>query len=423
MSLPAAVRLGALGALLVLPVRGDAVLGPAVHVVRADLDLDRLALGPDHRGVQRLVEVELRHRDVVLEPAGDRVPSRVQRAERRVAVADRVDEHADTDEVVDVREVAAAHDHLLVDRVVVLRPARDRGLDLGLAQVGADLLPHGREVLLACGCAFRDQVHDLVVDLGVERREREVLELPLDRVHAEAVGQRRVDLERLAGLLLRRRRRDELPGAGVVQAVRELDDQHPDVARHRHDHLADGLGLRGVAVGDLVQLGHAVDEHRDLGPELAAQLVERVVGVLDRVVHERRGQRRRRHAELGQDRRDGDRVRDVRVAALAQLAAVRLLGDDVRLLDDREIGLRVVGAGGLQHRLERGERCTAARTEPTQTRPHAAGRARPAGRRGRVDAGLGRADVLGHRTPSLGRGVSLRPRGAPGRHVGHLRGR
>jgi hypothetical protein len=34
---------------LVLPVRGDAVLGPAVHLERADLELDRLALRTDHR--------------------------------------------------------------------------------------------------------------------------------------------------------------------------------------------------------------------------------------------------------------------------------------------------------------------------------------------------------------------------------------
>ena len=67
--------------LLVLPVRGHAVLSPAVHAEGADLHLDRLALRADHRRVQRLVHVELRHRDVVLEPAEDRVPARVQDAE------------------------------------------------------------------------------------------------------------------------------------------------------------------------------------------------------------------------------------------------------------------------------------------------------------------------------------------------------
>ncbi len=39
------------------------------------------------------------------------------------------------------------------------------------------------------------------------------------------------------------------------------------------------------------------------------------------------------HAQLGEDRGDGERVRDVRVAALAQLAAVAALGDLVGPLD------------------------------------------------------------------------------------------
>ncbi len=72
---------------LVLPVRRDAELGALVHLLGADLDLDRLALRPDDRRVQRLVEVELRRGDVVLEAAGDRRPARMDRAEHRVAVA------------------------------------------------------------------------------------------------------------------------------------------------------------------------------------------------------------------------------------------------------------------------------------------------------------------------------------------------
>ena len=82
-----------------------------------------LPCGPDHRRVQRLVEVELGHRDVVLEPALHRLPQRVDRAERAVAVLHRVDDDAHADEVLDLVELLAPHDHLLVDRPVVLRAA------------------------------------------------------------------------------------------------------------------------------------------------------------------------------------------------------------------------------------------------------------------------------------------------------------
>src|SRR3546814_11304730 len=66
------VILAAVGArvsLLVLPVRGDAVFGHLVHLARADLDLDALALRADDARMQRAVAVRPGRRDVVLEPA------------------------------------------------------------------------------------------------------------------------------------------------------------------------------------------------------------------------------------------------------------------------------------------------------------------------------------------------------------------
>ena len=108
--------------LLVPPVGGDPVLGPPVHLVGADLDLDGLAVEADHRGVQRLVEVELGRVDVVLEPALDRGPDGVDRAQRGPAVLLRLDDDPDPDQVVEVVELLAPHHHLLVDAPQVLRP-------------------------------------------------------------------------------------------------------------------------------------------------------------------------------------------------------------------------------------------------------------------------------------------------------------
>ena len=103
------------------------------------------------------------------------------------------------------------------------------------------------DVALALGPLLGDETLDLVVLAGMERLERQVLELPLDRVDAEPVGDRRVDVERLArflDLLLLRHRRDR---AHVVEPVGELDQDHPDVGRHRDHHLSVVLGLRLVA--------------------------------------------------------------------------------------------------------------------------------------------------------------------------------
>ena len=99
------------------------------------LDLERLSLRPDHGRVQRLVHVHLGHGDVVLEPPGHRLPQRVDDADRAVAVLDRVDQDADGGQVVDLVELLAALRHLGVDRVEVLGPAGDVGLDRGVLEL------------------------------------------------------------------------------------------------------------------------------------------------------------------------------------------------------------------------------------------------------------------------------------------------
>jgi hypothetical protein len=75
-----------------------------------------------------------------------------------------------------------------------------------------------------------------------------------------------------------------------VQPVRELDQQDPDVAGHRDDHLADVLGLLVLAAAERqrVELGEAVHDARDLAAELVVELRDAHVGVLDGVVQERR---------------------------------------------------------------------------------------------------------------------------------------
>ena len=127
---PLVVPLPGLAA-LVEPVRGDAELGLLVHLPGAHLDLERRAGRPDHRRVQRAVAVQLRHRDEVLEPAGHRLPERVDEPERAVAVARpllarAVGDHAHGREVVDLVELPALLGHLVVDRVEVLRAPRDQ---------------------------------------------------------------------------------------------------------------------------------------------------------------------------------------------------------------------------------------------------------------------------------------------------------
>ena len=135
--------------LLVLPMGGNAEFGCLVHLGSSYLHLHDLAVRTDHRRVQRLIHVEFRHRDEVLETTGYRAPLRVDGAQDCVAVTDAVHQNPHTHEVVDVVEIATTHDHLLVDGVVVLGASgHTRLYPMGL-QLTIDVGYHLGQVLLA----------------------------------------------------------------------------------------------------------------------------------------------------------------------------------------------------------------------------------------------------------------------------------
>ena len=75
---------------------------------------------------------------------------------------------------------------------------RDLGLDADRRQL-APTAPHRvGDVLLALEALLVEHLRDALVELGLEEAERQVLELPLELPDAEPVGERRVDVERLA---------------------------------------------------------------------------------------------------------------------------------------------------------------------------------------------------------------------------------
>ncbi len=236
----------------------------------------------------------------------------------------------------------------------MLRAPRDVGGDVGLLEI---LLQLGRSLLdlrLAVGATIGDHRLDLGVLARMEDLEREILELPLDGVDAEAVRERRVHLERLLGLLHLLLLAEVLDRAHVVEPVCELDQDHPHVLRHRHDHLAVVLGLRLLAAleGDPGQLRDALDELDDLRVERPAQLVDVRLGVLDHVVHQRRGDGLRVEMELRADQRHAKRMVDERLARPPRLAAVRAIGRVERPPDQLLVDAGVVGLDARDQLVE-----------------------------------------------------------------------
>jgi len=81
------------------------------------------------------------------------------------------------------------------------------------------------------GIAFQ-QCGYLFVLVGVFVGEAEVLQLCLDAVKTQSVGQRRVQVHGFTRNLVLFAGQHDTQGAHVVETVGHLDEHHPDVFRH-----------------------------------------------------------------------------------------------------------------------------------------------------------------------------------------------
>ena len=105
-----------------------------MHLVGAYLDLDRRAEGPEQRGVHRLIAVQFRDRDVILELAGYRLVQAVQHTQRDVTGIEIVDQNPET---VDIQHLGKSQRfalHLAVDAVDVLFPSAHVRFDMVLGK-------------------------------------------------------------------------------------------------------------------------------------------------------------------------------------------------------------------------------------------------------------------------------------------------
>ncbi len=252
--------------------RGDAFLGDAVHLLGADLHFELMAAFADHRGVQRLVAVGARDGDEVLDAAWDGPPQRVDKAEDGVTGGHVLGNDADGEEIVDLVERAALALDLLEDGVEALDAPLHARLDVVLAQLLVEEIFDRAQKLLAFDAAGFDRLRHLLVAHRIGIAEGQILKLATHLAHAQAMGQRRVNVHGLARDGLLAVGLQVLESAHVVQAVGQLDQHHANVRHHGQQHLADVLGLAVFAVGELnlVDLGDALDDVGHLVAELVA---------------------------------------------------------------------------------------------------------------------------------------------------------
>ena len=111
-----------------------------------------------------------------------------------------------------------------------------------------------------------DNVLQLLIALGIEVAEREILEFSADFAHAEPVCKRRVDVQCFPRNCFTTFAGQVLEGPHVVQAIGKLHHDDANIIGHREKHLAEVFCLLFFLGGevDLADLRNAVDDVSDV---------------------------------------------------------------------------------------------------------------------------------------------------------------
>ena len=282
--------------------------------------------------MQGAVHVGLGHGDIIFKASRHGLPKGVDYAECGVAVVYRVDYHAYSYEVVYLVYGLLLADSLFVYAVKVLGAAGKRSLYSRLLQRLFYLL-HG--LVQGVHALLLIRYHGLLQLFVLFRPEvlhAEILQLALHGAHAEAMCERRIDIQRLAGLAYLLFLAAILEGTHIVQSVVELDYDHPDIVCDGEEHLAEALRLYVLAAYHLVLSGfsklcyavyHAGDILTKHGREL---FVGYILAVLYHIMHETGQYGMAVHAHIGKHYGYVFRVGIIGLAGMAGLMGVNLLG-------------------------------------------------------------------------------------------------
>jgi hypothetical protein len=290
----------------------DALLGNAMHLLRSNLHFKWLA-GMNHGGMQRLIEIRPRHRDVVFEASRDRPPNLMNHAEGSVAVLHIVGDHADGQQVVNLVERTL----LRFDFQMQREEALDAAFNFRRNSAGDHSLPdaflHIVEKAIVYFLLGGNFLGQLDVSRGLQVAKSEVLQFSTDESHTKSVGNWSVDIDGLAGDALLALGFEKLERAHIVETVGELDHHDPNVVDHREQHLANIFGLArfGREEIETADFRGAFDEARDLWAEHLRNTVERNFRILDDIMKERGGERGCVELHVGENMGHFERMREI----------------------------------------------------------------------------------------------------------------
>ena len=210
-------------------------------------------------------------------------------------------------------------------------------------ELALDLVGDAAHPVAARHVQAREMGDDGIARFGIEFGEGQIFQFLAHILHADAAGQRRIDVNGFLGdAAALVRLVDEAKRSHIVQPVCQLHQQHADVAGDRQHQFAEILGLLG-ALGKKLKLGEFGDPVHQASDLFAEILLDVVIGdqrVFDRVVEQRRDDGGNVELQLGQDGRDFQGMGEIGIARGAELLAMGVHGIDIGLVEQGLVGLR-----------------------------------------------------------------------------------
>ena len=118
---------------------------------------------------------------------------------------------------------------------------------------------------------------DLLIADGVQIFQRQVLQFPLDALHAQPVRDGSIDFHSFQGFLLLFGRGLVFHGPHVVEPVRNFDENYPDVLTHGDEHFPEVLHLL-VFLGGVLNPGQFADAFHQVGNGGREELADLLMG-------------------------------------------------------------------------------------------------------------------------------------------------
>ena len=162
-------------------------------------------------------------------------------------------------------------------------------VDFGFHHMRFDLIHNLMDKFFPLRFAHGNLIHQIIVNLRLEVFQRQVVQFHLDFGNTQALGDGRVDVHRLPGFFFLLALRHVFQRPHVVQTVRQLDEDYPDILCHGQKHLPQIFRLYLQLIRGIIQLsqfGHAVHQKRHLRAEQLRQFLLRHHRILHHIMED-----------------------------------------------------------------------------------------------------------------------------------------